>query len=130
MAISEAIRTALARLDPRLAVRVIPSASGGLPVQIRRPWQRLRASFGGDFVVGHVGALDDSPKGQLQIIGLARRWQAARPDVRFVLVGAGRDEARLRQAAAGLDNVMFTGEVGNVGDYLAAFDLFLYPVAP
>jgi glycosyltransferase involved in cell wall biosynthesis len=74
-----------------------------------------------------VGALDDSHKGQLQIIALARRWQTARPNVRFVLVGAGRDEVLLRQAAAGLDNLFFTGEVGNVGDYLATFNLFLYP---
>lgn len=126
IAISEAIRAALARLDAQLPVSVIPSASSGLSVKLGNV-ERLRASFGGTFVAGHVGALDDSHKGQLQIIALARRWQASRPDVRFVLVGAGRDEARLRQAAAGLDNVIFTGEVGNVGDYLAAFDLFLYP---
>lgn len=126
VAISEAIRSALARLDAQLPVSVIPSASSGLPVKLGNV-ERLRASFGGSFVAGHVGALDDSHKGQLQIIGLARRWLATRPDARFVLVGAGRDEARLRQAAAGLDNVLFTGEVGNVGDYLAAFDVFLYP---
>lgn len=126
VAISEAIRTSLARLNPQLPVTVIPSASGGLPVKLGNV-ERLRASFGGDFVVGHVGVLDDSTKGQLQIIGLARRWQAARPQVRFVLVGSGPDEARFRKEAAGLDNVIFTGEVGNVGDYLAAFNLFLYP---
>lgn len=125
-AISEAIRAALGRLEARLPVTVIPSASSSLPVNLGNV-EQLRASFGGDFVVGHVGALDDSHKGQLQIVALARRWQTARPNVRFVLVGAGRDEARLRQAAAGLDNLFFTGEVGNVGDYLAAFDLFLYP---
>ena len=126
VAISEAIRAALARLEARLAVTVIPSASSSLPVNPGSA-EKLRASFGGDFVVGHVGALDDSHKGQLQIIALARRWQTARPNVRFVLVGAGRDESRLRQAAAGLDNVFFTGEVSNVGDYLAAFNIFLYP---
>jgi glycosyltransferase involved in cell wall biosynthesis len=126
VAISEAIRSALARLDARLPVAVIRSASSALPVKLGNV-ERLRASFGGDFVAGHVGALDDSHKGQLQIIALARRWQASHPQVRFVLVGAGRDELRLRQAAAGLDNVLFTGEVANVGDYLAAFDLFLYP---
>ena len=126
VAISEAIRAALARLDAGLPVTVIPSASSGLPVQLGTV-ERLRASFGGHFVAGHVGALDDSHKGQLQIVNLARRWQGTRPEVRFVLVGAGRDEARLRAAAAGLDNVLFTGEVSNVGDYLAAFDLFLYP---
>lgn len=126
VAISGAIRTALARLDARLPVAVIPSASSALPVKLGTV-ERLRASFGGDFVAGHVGALDDSHKGQLQIIALARRWQASYPQVRFVLVGAGRDEATLREAAAGLDNVIFAGEVTNVGDYLAAFDLFLYP---
>ena len=126
VAISEAIRAALARLEARLLVTVIPSASSNLPVN-RGNVKNLLASFGGDFVVGHVGALDDSHKGQLQIIALARRWQTARPNVRFVLVGAGRDEVRLRQAAVGLDNLFFTGEVGNVGDYLAAFNLFLYP---
>jgi glycosyltransferase involved in cell wall biosynthesis len=126
VAISEAIRAALARVEARLAVTVIPSASSSLPVNPDTV-KKLRASFGGDFVVGHVGALDDSHKGQLQIIGLARRWQTTRPDVRFVLVGAGRDELRLRQAAAGLDNLLFAGEVANVGDYLAAFNVFLYP---
>jgi glycosyltransferase involved in cell wall biosynthesis len=49
------------------------------------------------------------------------------PDVRFVLVGGGRDEAALRAAAAGLPNVVFTGEVRDVPTYLAAFDLFIYP---
>ncbi|MEZ5565651.1 MAG: glycosyltransferase family 4 protein [Gammaproteobacteria bacterium] len=126
VAISEAIRMALARLDARLPVTVIPSAASGLPVRIANV-DRLRASFGGEFVIGHVGALDDSHKGQRQIIGLARKWQTTRPQVRFVLVGAGRDEAALRQAAAGLPNVLFTGEVSNVGDYLAAFDIFVYP---
>lgn len=126
VAISEAIRVALARLDARLPASVIPSASAGLPVRLGNV-ERLRDSFGGSFVVGHVGALDDSHKGQLQIIRLARDWQAARPGVRFVLVGAGRDEAMLREAARGLPNVLFTGEVTNVGDYLAAFDIFVYP---
>ena len=126
VAISAAVRAALDGLDPRLAVSVIPSASGSLAVDPATV-AGLRASFGGDFVVGHVGALDDSSKGQLQIIGLARSWETARPTVRFVLVGAGRDEARLRQAAAGLANLVFAGEVTNVGDYLAAFDLFVFP---
>ncbi|MEO7385650.1 MAG: glycosyltransferase family 4 protein [Gammaproteobacteria bacterium] len=126
VAISEAIRMTLARLVPDLPITVIPSASGGLPVKIGNV-ERLRASFGGDFVVGHVGALDDATKGQLQIIALARRWQLLRPSVRFVLVGSGPDEARFRQAANGLGNVLLAGQVDNVGDYLAAFDLLVYP---
>lgn len=126
VAISDAIRAALARLEARLPVSVIPSAGSSLPVNWATA-EKLRAAFGGDFVAGHVGALDDSHKGQLQIIALARCWRTERPGVRFVLVGAGRDEARLRAAADGLDNLYFAGEVATVGDYLAAFDLFLYP---
>lgn len=126
VAISESVRAALTRLDGALPISLIHSASGGLPVN-RDAAQSLRASFGGDFVVGHVGALDESSKGQLQIIGLARHWQDAHPEVRFVLVGSGRDEARLREAATGLDNLIFAGQVSNVGDYLAAFDLFVFP---
>lgn len=44
-----------------------------------------------------------------------------------MLVGGGQDEAMLKLAAAGLANVTFTGFVENVGDYLAAFDLFILP---
>ncbi len=126
VALSGAIREALRRLDGGLAVSIIPSAATGF-IASAAVAGRLRAAFGGEFIVGHVGALDDSHKGQLQIIALARRLQSRIPGLRFVLVGAGRDEARLRAAAAGLPNVLFTGEVDNVGDHLAAFDLFLYP---
>ena len=33
----------------------------------------------------------------------------------------------LKAAAAGLSNLTFTGFVDNVGDYLAAFDIFILP---
>jgi len=126
VAISAAIRERLREFLPQLDPPVIPSAGADLPVDPAAA-ARLRAGFGGDFVVGHVGALDDSHKGQLQIIALARRLAARRPGLRFVLVGSGRDEERLRAAASRLPNVVFTGQVDNVGDHLAAFDLFLYP---
>jgi glycosyltransferase involved in cell wall biosynthesis len=130
VAISEAIRRALGALDPDLAVPVIPSASSGFTARLGVV-ERLRASFGAgaehSFVVGHVGALVDAHKGQRQIIALARRLRQRDPQVRFVLLGTGRDEQQLQQEAAGLDNLIFAGHVDNVGDFLAAFDLFFYP---
>lgn len=129
-ALSDAIAAALARLDPALPVRIIPSASSGLAVRDGEP-ARLRAAFGGGrsraFLVGHVGALVDSHKGQSQLIELARRLAGSAPDIQFVLVGGGADEARFRAQAAGLPNVHFAGHTDAVGDYLAAFDLFAYP---
>lgn len=112
--------------DASISVRVIHSGSTGLPVDPARA-AALRERFAGKFVVGHVGALDNGQKGQEYIIAAARKLAETEPDVQFVLVGGGADEAMLRSLAAGLPNVAFTGHVENVGDYLASFDIFILP---
>jgi glycosyltransferase involved in cell wall biosynthesis len=112
--------------DPRITVRVIHSGSSALTVDPAAS-AAIRAQFAGRFVVGHVGALDNAQKGQEFIIATARQVEHEHPDVHFVLVGGGRDEAMLKAAASGLRNLTFTGFVENVGDYLAAFDLFILP---
>ncbi len=124
--VSAAIGASIDALDAQLDWTVIPDASSGLTSQPARAAE-LRGQFGGQFVVGHIGALDDSHKGQLQVISIARRLLDTGSHVRFVLVGGGRDEAMLKEAAAGLDNIVFTGYVDDVGNYLAAFDAFIYP---
>jgi len=124
--LSRAIAARITRFCPEIVPTVIPSAISGLPADPARAGD-LRRGWGGSFVVGHVGALDDSHKGQRQILELAGQFGGSHPDMRFVIVGGGRDEASLRASAAGLDNVVFTGEVEDVGDYLAAFDAFLFP---
>lgn len=125
-AVSEAIGHSLGQLIGQRTVSIIPDATSELKLNIGKA-ASLRSSFGSGFVVGHVGALDDSHKGQLQIIELARRASAAGSDLIFVLVGSGRDEQMLRDAGRGLPNLHFMGFVDDVGSYLAAFDVFLYP---
>jgi glycosyltransferase involved in cell wall biosynthesis len=112
--------------DPSIAVRVIHSGSSGLTVD-PAVVERIRAQFEGRLLVGHVGALDNSQKGQEYLIAVARELESSCPDVVFMLVGGGADEAMLKGLAAGLRNVVFTGFVDNVGDYLAAFDIFALP---
>jgi glycosyltransferase involved in cell wall biosynthesis len=112
--------------DPAIPVRVIHSGSTGFVVDAAKV-ASIRAQFAGKFVVGHVGALDNAQKNQELIIRVARELERSHPDLQFVLVGGGEDEAMLRAAAAGLANVAFTGFVPNVGDWLAAFDLFILP---
>jgi glycosyltransferase involved in cell wall biosynthesis len=107
-------------------VRVIHSSSSGLAVESGRA-AAIRAAYTGKFVVGHVGALDNSQKGQEYIIAVARVVERSHPDLHFMLVGGGDDEAMLRSAAGELSNVTFTGFVDNVGDYLASFDVFILP---
>jgi len=124
--ISNAIVRSLASIAPDRHMRIIPDATSRLAAESGKVAE-LRQAFGGRFVIGHIGALDDSAKGQLQIIAMARRLGVEIPDIVFVLVGSGRDEAKLKSAAADLANVRFTGYVDDVGNYLAAFDAFIYP---
>ena len=112
--------------DPAIAVRVIHSGSTGFTVDAAKAGA-LRAQWPGRLVVGHVGALDNAQKNQRLIIGVARELERSHPELQFVLVGGGDDEPMLKAEAAGLSNVVFTGFVQNVGDYLAAFDLFILP---
>lgn len=126
VAISEAVRGSIAALDPGLDCEVIKDATGHLKSDPSRV-AALRQQFGGNHVVGHVGALDDSHKGQRQIVALARRLAEREPDISFVMVGSGWDEKKLKAESADLPNVRFSGQVSDVGNYLAAFDTFLYP---
>jgi glycosyltransferase involved in cell wall biosynthesis len=87
----------------------------------------IRDEFPGKWIIGNVGALDNAQKGQEYIIEVARRAADSHPQFQFLLVGGGGDEAMLRELAADLPNVAFTGWVDNVGDYLGAFDLFILP---
>ncbi len=112
--------------DPSIVVSVVHSGSSGLPVDATTV-EVIRSEFAGKFLVGHVGALDNAQKGQEFIIAVARQIERSEPNVHFVLVGGGADEAMLKANAAGLRNLTFTGFKNNVGDYLAAFDLFILP---
>ncbi|MGB5544816.1 MAG: glycosyltransferase family 4 protein [Gammaproteobacteria bacterium] len=124
--LSKAVGTAVRSLDATVDCCVIPSAASAEPAS-PGAIDALRASWGGEFVIGHIGALDDKDKGQHQIIEIARLLCDSHPELRFVLVGGGPDEAGLRAAASGLPSVHFAGHTEHVGDYLGAFDLFLFP---
>ena len=112
--------------DPAIRTTVIMSASSGLKADAATA-RTIRERAGNGFIVGHVGALDNDQKAQDVIIAAARELSDGHPDIQFLLVGGGADEDKLRSLAVGLSNVSFTGFVDNVGDYLAAFDIFILP---
>lgn len=123
VALSTAIVNSLRERDVLGELPVIPSMCAGLPVHPGRVVE-LRDRYKGRFVVGHVGALVVRDKGQDLLIESARRLGS---DYQFVFVGSGRDEARLREQAKGLDNVDFVGFQAAVGDYFGCFDVFAFP---
>jgi glycosyltransferase involved in cell wall biosynthesis len=126
VAISRAVAAELDAYDPNLRVDIIPSALAHLQ---SRPdtVAALRERYAGRFVIGLVGALVTRHKGQDILIEVARRVVREHPDMHFVLVGDGEDEATLRAQSRGLTNVELTGFVDDVGSYLEAFDLVTLP---
>jgi len=89
----------------------------------------LRARYLGDgrVLVVSVARLARQ-KGIDIMIEAARLVAASDPGVRFVIVGDGplRDEVRALARARGVDAIVsFAGDSSNVGDFLAASDIFL-----
>ena len=129
VAVAPQVAEVVSAYDPSIRLRVIYSAASGLSVDAVRS-AAIRGVDGADpgkLLVGHVGALDNKQKAQQIIIQVARELQETHPNIQFLLVGGGDDEAMLRKSAEGLRNLAFTGFVDNVGDYLAAFDVFILP---
>jgi glycosyltransferase involved in cell wall biosynthesis len=125
-AVAPQVADVVAAYDARIRLRVVHSGSSNLAADPAEA-DAIRARHSGKYLVGHIGALDNSQKAQEHIIEVARDFAVSHPDIHFLLVGGGADEAMLKSLAWGLVNVEFTGFVDNVGDYLAAFDLFILP---
>ena len=124
--VSNAVADHVRVLYPDLELTVIPDAHANLPVDAEVV-TALREKYAGKILIGHVGSYDHSAKGQLTIIEVARRAATERPDWQFLLLGAGRDEALFRERIGSLSNIVLTGFVDNVGDYMSAFDVFVFP---
>ena len=125
-AIAPQIAGIMSHYDSRIRLQVIHDSSSELPVDGAQS-ALIRKAFPGKLLVGHVAALDNRQKGQEFIIHVAMELQESHPDIQFLLVGGGPDEMMLRKAAEGLKNLVFTGFVDNVNDYLAALDVFILP---
>jgi len=88
---------------------------------------RLRAVLKTGFVVGHVGTLRDSAKGQRVLLQAARLLREQVPDMQFLFLGSGPDAADFAHESRDLPNVHWLGFHNNVADYLRLFDVFAFP---
>lgn len=124
--VSRAVADHVVASYPDIEPLVIADAHGNLPVDAEAS-AAIRKRYRGKTLIGHVGSYDHSAKGQLTIIDVASRAATERPDWHFLLLGAGKDEALFRERIGSLGNIELVGFVDNVGDYLAAFDVFVFP---
>jgi len=126
VAISHAAANEMRKQHPDLEPDVISDAHADF-VADAAAVAEIRARYPDKTLIGHIGVLEHGAKGQLTIIDAARKSARLHPNWHFLLLGSGGDEARFREAMSGLDNIELLGFVNNVGDYLAAFQLFVYP---
>jgi glycosyltransferase involved in cell wall biosynthesis len=80
-------------------------------------------------LIGNIGALVDA-KGQHCLVEAIPMVLKEVPDAKFVIVGGGKLEAKLKALAAqrGVsDSVFFPGHREDIGGFLDAFDAFVLP---
>ncbi|WP_345975126.1 glycosyltransferase family 4 protein [Sulfurimonas sp. HSL3-7] len=126
VALSKAIENEVLRVSPEAKTAIIPSAFSDITVN-EKVSAMIKERFKGKFLIGNVGALVDSHKGQSLLIEAAKGLEKNHPELHFILLGRGEDEEKFKEQAKGLKNITFEGFVDNVNDYISCFDLFLFP---
>jgi len=111
---------------PPSLLRVIHNGVPGFPGQIPGAEARARLGLSPDVtVIGYLGALEEK-KGLLDLFDAVERGGLAGPTL--LLGGEGALEPALRDRAAGRAfPVVFAGRVDEVGGFLAAIDVFVFP---
>jgi len=124
--VSEAVSKTMLRYYPDMPVDCVYDACATRETCI--PSVRTRRGHADDeFMVGHVGELNDATKGQGIILDIAEQFVGLYPRVRFVLIGNGRDQSTFQNRAAYLPNVSFTGWLPDLQVCYETMDVFLFP---
>jgi glycosyltransferase involved in cell wall biosynthesis len=126
VSLSSAIDKIINAYQSNLTTSIIPSMAANLPTELLAI-NKIRGSHPNKTLIGQVGALVERHKGQQYTIEAARHLETTHPHLHFLLIGDGQDEALLKQKAQGLTNIEFIGFKSNIGDYLRALDIFLFP---
>ena len=125
--VSSAVAETVLRYDARCVSDVVYDCAPSLqPPDLGRVAE-LRRCLPGKILIGQVGQLDDAMKGQRLTIAVAKLIEHVRPDVAFLIVGQGPDDAALREEAKGVTNVWFTGWVPRIADYYGVLDILVSP---
>lgn len=127
VSISQKIDAVMREFSPHQTFQIIPDIARKLASNAQEA-ANLKTQFAGKFIVGHVGTLDDDVKNQSLILKTANQLREHESIV-FMLLGIGKDEAKLKNLATELNlkNVIFEGFKENIADYFALFDMFVFP---
>ena len=93
--------------------------------------KRIREHYciGDEIVVGHVGGFE-TPKNHTFIIECFRSFLGMYPNAKLMLVGDGTFEKSIRDLCSSFgitQSIVFAGLQSNIGPFLSAMDVFLFP---
>ncbi len=126
IALSGAIKLEIEKITQKANIKIIPSAYSKLVVD-ENSSSKIKDRFKDKFLLGNIGELDNTHKGQFYLLEAMKKFQIEYPDIHLVLLGRGKDEQKYKEQVKELSNVTFEGFVDNVGDYIKCFDLFVFP---
>jgi len=124
--LSQAIEKKVLRLTKTINIKIIPDACSPLAVDIEKV-NLLKKRFFNKFIIGNIGELDNSDKGQFYLIEAMKKIQNRYQDIHLILLGKGKDEQNYKEQSKNLTNITFEGFVDNVTDYIECFDIFIFP---
>lgn len=126
IALSKAIKLEIEKITSKANIKIIPSAYSKLKVD-EKTSSVIKERFKDKFLLGNIGELDNTHKGQFYLLEAMKKLQIEYPDIHLILLGKGKDEQKYKEQVKELTNVTFEGFVDNVGDYINALDLFVFP---
>lgn len=92
---------------------------------------RVRTQYGiaSEKIIGHVGGFE-TPKNHTFIIDCFSHFLSIQPNAKLMLVGDGTYENEIKELVKKIgieESVLFVGLQADVGPYLSAMDIFLFP---
>lgn len=126
IALSKAIKSGILDIEKDVNIKIIPSASTPFSLDNKKV-EVIKNRFDDKFLVGNIGELDNTHKGQYYLIEAAKKVALKYPKIHFLFLGKGKDSENYKTQAKELSNITFEGYVNNVGDYISCFDLFVFP---
>ena len=119
IALSEAIKNDLSMLDRSLDIQIIPSSF------FKTRLEKINKIVDKK-IIGHIGAIVDSHKGQCTILEAANMLRDYK-DIHFLLIGDGKDLELCKQRSKNLQNITFLGYKDNPQKYIPQFEIFVFP---
>lgn len=93
--------------------------------QQKREELRRELNIGDNIAIGHVGGFFEQ-KNHSFLVEIYREIKKMKPDCKLFMIGDGPLKSEIEKQSQGLD-VVFTGSIDNVNDYLNAMDVMVLP---